>query len=167
MKLMKIWMSFYQNYFRQKDSHPWLSMRFVYIICSAKKADLLALVGDVYCIFVTFPWGFLGQVWYLVVSFPDLCMLSFFDMIKGHHISKAIVSIFYKVNDKSRLPSFFEDKSHFFRPLKYRYEYNEGTLNFYRSLLWSLQNLAWHVTLFVQGLLKHKVSFLYSLSMCK
>ena len=26
------------------------------------KADLLALVGDVYCIFVTFPCGILGQV---------------------------------------------------------------------------------------------------------
>ena len=24
----------------------------------------LALVGDVYCIFVTFPCGILGQVWY-------------------------------------------------------------------------------------------------------
>ena len=42
------------------------------------KADLLALVGDVYCIFVTFPCGILGQVWYLIVSFPDLCRLSYF-----------------------------------------------------------------------------------------
>ena len=39
---------------------------------------LLALVGDVYCIFVTFPCGILGQVWYLIVSFPDLCCLSYF-----------------------------------------------------------------------------------------
>ena len=42
-------------------------------------ADLLALVGDVYCIFVTFPCGILGQVWYLIVSFPDLCHLSCFN----------------------------------------------------------------------------------------
>ena len=34
------------------------------------------LVGDVYCIFVTFPCGILGQVWYLIVLFPDLCRLS-------------------------------------------------------------------------------------------
>ena len=34
-----------------------------------ERADLLALVGDVYCIFVTFPCGMLGQVWYLIVSF--------------------------------------------------------------------------------------------------
>ena len=30
------------------------------------------------CIFVTFPCGLLGQVWYLIVSFPDLCCLSYF-----------------------------------------------------------------------------------------
>ena len=41
-------------------------------------ADHLALVGDVNCIFVTFPCGILGQVWYLIVSFPDLCPLSYF-----------------------------------------------------------------------------------------
>ena len=45
---------------------------------SWKRADHLALVGDVYCIFVTFPCGILGQVWYLIVSFPDLCHLSYF-----------------------------------------------------------------------------------------
>ena len=42
------------------------------------RADLLALVGDVYCIFVNFPCGILGQVWYLIESFPDLCCLSYF-----------------------------------------------------------------------------------------
>ena len=30
-----------------------------------------------YCVFVTFPCGILGQVWYLIVSIPDLCRLSF------------------------------------------------------------------------------------------
>ena len=29
-----------------------------------------------YYIFVTFPCGILGQVWYLIVSIPDLCRLS-------------------------------------------------------------------------------------------
>ena len=37
-------------------------------------ADLLALVCDVYCDFVTFPFGILGQVWYLIVSIPDLAV---------------------------------------------------------------------------------------------
>ena len=43
-----------------------------------ERADLLALVGDAYCICVTFQCGILGQVWYLIVSFPDLWRLSFF-----------------------------------------------------------------------------------------
>ena len=41
-------------------------------------ADLLALVCDVYCDFVTFPCGIPGQVWYLIVSIPDPCCLSYF-----------------------------------------------------------------------------------------
>ena len=33
-----------------------------------------------YCFFfVSFPCGILGQVWYLIVSFPDLCYLSYLD----------------------------------------------------------------------------------------
>ena len=30
-------------------------------------------------VFVTFPCGILGQVWYLIVSISDLCRLSYFD----------------------------------------------------------------------------------------
>ena len=41
-----------------------------------ERSSLLVLVGDVYCIFVTFPCGILGEVWYLIVSFPDLYRLS-------------------------------------------------------------------------------------------
>ena len=33
------------------------------------------------CVFVIFPCGILGQVWYLIVSIPDLCRLSFFEQI--------------------------------------------------------------------------------------
>ena len=50
--------------------------RFRIVVTCWERADLLALVGDVYCIFVTFPCGILGQVWYLIVSFPDFCHLS-------------------------------------------------------------------------------------------
>ena len=49
------------------------------VVTCWERADLLALVGDVYCIFVTFPCGILGQMWYLIVSFPDLCRLYYFD----------------------------------------------------------------------------------------
>ena len=35
-----------------------------------------------YCVFVTFPCDILGQVWYLIVSIPDLCCLSYFHWLR-------------------------------------------------------------------------------------
>ena len=53
-----------------------VSHTFASVHCTCwERAYLLALVGDVYCIFVTFPCGILGQVCSLIVSFPDLCLL--------------------------------------------------------------------------------------------
>ena len=44
-----------------------------------ERADLLALLYEMFsCVFVTFPYGVLGQVWYLIVSIPDLCILPYF-----------------------------------------------------------------------------------------
>ena len=31
------------------------------------------------CDFVTFPCGILGQMWYLIISVPDVCGLYYFD----------------------------------------------------------------------------------------
>ena len=31
------------------------------------------------CVFVTFPCGILGQVWYLIVSIHDICLLTYFN----------------------------------------------------------------------------------------
>ena len=59
-------------------SHAFVSVRCCLVVTCWEKADLLALVGDVYCIFVTFPCVILGQMWYLIVLFPDLCHLSYF-----------------------------------------------------------------------------------------
>ena len=55
-----------------------LSVHCCLVVACWERADLLAFVGDVYCIFVTLPCGILGQVWYLIVLFPDLCLLSNF-----------------------------------------------------------------------------------------
>ena len=41
-------------------------------------ADFLALVSVVHCDFVTFPFGIQGHVWYLTLSIPDHCCLSYF-----------------------------------------------------------------------------------------
>ena len=59
-------------------SHAFASVHCCIVVTSWEGADLLALVGDVYCTFVTFPCGFLGQVWYLSVSFPFLLFLVFY-----------------------------------------------------------------------------------------
>ena len=40
----------------------------------------MAFVCDVYCDRVTFPFGILGRVWYLIVSIPDPCCLSYFHL---------------------------------------------------------------------------------------
>ena len=59
-------------------SHALVSVHCCVVVTCWERAGLLALPGDVYCIFVTFPCGILGQVLYLTVSFPDLWLLSYF-----------------------------------------------------------------------------------------
>ena len=44
---------------------------------AGKWADLLALLYVLFIVCVTFPFGFLGRVWCLIVSIPDLCLLSY------------------------------------------------------------------------------------------
>ena len=65
-------------------SHVFASVHCCLVVIRWERADLLALVGDVYCIFVTFPCGIMGQVWYLILSFPDLSRLSYFDYSIDH-----------------------------------------------------------------------------------
>ena len=62
-------------------SHACASFHCCLVVICWERADLLALVGDVYCIFVTFPCDIMGQVWFLIVSFPDICRLSYFKCI--------------------------------------------------------------------------------------
>ena len=59
-------------------SHAFGSVHCCLLVTCWERAGLLALVGDVYCIFVTFPCGILGQVWYLIKSFPDFYRPSYF-----------------------------------------------------------------------------------------
>ena len=49
------------------------------VVTCWERADLLALLYVMFfCAFVTSPYIVLGQVWYLIVSIPDLCLLSYF-----------------------------------------------------------------------------------------
>ena len=60
--------------------HVFLSVHCSLVLTSWERADLLALwVVTFYCDFVTFPCGVLGKVWFLVVSIPDLGILSYCD----------------------------------------------------------------------------------------
>ena len=44
-------------------SHAFASVHCCLVVNCWERADLLAPVGDVYCISVTFPCGILSQVW--------------------------------------------------------------------------------------------------------
>ena len=48
------------------------------VVTCWERADLLALVCGFELLVCHFPIGLLGQVWYLIVSIPDLCTLSYF-----------------------------------------------------------------------------------------
>ena len=66
-------------------SHAFASVRCCLVVTQRKMFDLLALVCDVYCDFVTFPFGILGHVCHLIVSNPDPCSLSYL-AVKSMHI---------------------------------------------------------------------------------
>ena len=49
------------------------------VVTCWERADLLVLVcGFSLLVCHYFPTGILGQVWYLIVSIPDLCTLTYF-----------------------------------------------------------------------------------------
>ena len=66
------------------------------VITLRERAHILAFVCDGNCDFVTFQFGILAQVWYLIVLIHDPCCLSYFNTI-DNRIS------FYN-NNLGRLP---------------------------------------------------------------
>ena len=59
--------------------HAFVSVLCCLVVTCRERADLFAYVCDVYCDFVTFPFGILGQAWCLIVSIPDPCCLSYYE----------------------------------------------------------------------------------------
>ena len=53
------------------------SIYMCFVVACWERADLLALVCGVQYEFVTFP--LVSWVWYLIVSIPDLCTLTYLD----------------------------------------------------------------------------------------
>ena len=50
-----------------------------FVVTCWERADLLGLVCGVLLRVCHFPIGILGQVWYLIVSIPDFCTLTYFE----------------------------------------------------------------------------------------
>ena len=70
-------------------SYGVLSVPCSLVITCWERANLLALLCVVFsCVFVTFPYRVPDQLWYLIVSIPDLCLPLFLSesslVAKGH-----------------------------------------------------------------------------------
>ena len=64
--------------------HAFASVHCCRVVTCWERADLLALACGVLLCFVTFPCCILGQVWYLIVSIPDICRLSYIYNIRQY-----------------------------------------------------------------------------------
>ena len=61
--------------------HYFLSVHCSLVVTCLERAGPLALLYVMFCcIFVTFPCGVLGQVWYLIISITDLFLLAYFEI---------------------------------------------------------------------------------------
>ena len=69
-----------------------LSLLFIAAVLSSARKGLTSwlLLEMFNCIFVTFPCGILGKVWYLVVLIPDLCHHSYFKPCPHFHMTISI-----------------------------------------------------------------------------
>ena len=69
--------------FMFRACHIFLSVHGSLVFTCWERADLLALLYVMFnCVFVTFPCGVLGQMWCLIVSIHDLCLLSYFVIVQ-------------------------------------------------------------------------------------
>ena len=66
------------------------------VVTCWERADLLALVCGVQLWVCYFPNGILGQVWYLIVSIPDLFILTYFISLRQElSLFLSIISMSY------------------------------------------------------------------------
>ena len=69
-----------------------------FVVTCWERADLLALVCGVLLWVYHFPIGILGQVWYLIVSNPDLCTLTTFVTRQPQKIVKFLTDLLNMVD---------------------------------------------------------------------
>ena len=58
------------------------------VITCRERADLLTFFVMFYCVFVTFPYGTMGQLWYFIVLISDLCLLLYFVQYMVSNVQK-------------------------------------------------------------------------------
>ena len=75
--------------------HAFASVHCCFVVTCRGRDDLLTLVCDDYWDFVTFPFGILRQVWYLIVWIPDPCCLSYFILEIWKFISNYSLIAYY------------------------------------------------------------------------
>ena len=81
------------------------SLQPFFFLSTAGKGLILALLCVMFSgVFVTIPNAVLGQVWYLIVSIPDLCLLPYFDKIWSLDI---FFTILIKLTKDGFLATFF------------------------------------------------------------
>ena len=67
------------------------------VVTCWERADLLALVCDVWLWSCLFPIGILDQVWCLIVMIPYLCPLSYYNFQDLRHQDSEIERVFFKL----------------------------------------------------------------------
>ena len=67
-----------------------LSLLFIATLCSPVRKGLASWLLFVMfnCVFVTFPCGIMGQVWYLIVLIADRCRLSYIKSDSFKHLTR-------------------------------------------------------------------------------
>ena len=50
------------------------------------KIIIVSISAFIFCEFVTFPFGILEQLWYLIVSIPDPCCLSYYITARSYKL---------------------------------------------------------------------------------
>ena len=62
------------------------------------------------CLNVTFPYGVLRQVWYLIVSIPDLCLLPYFVNIREYTSLSDLIYYFIFQHNHLYIEQWFVEK---------------------------------------------------------
>ena len=91
--------------------HVILSFHCSLVVNCWERVDLLArLFVKFSLVFVTFPCDVLGQVWYLIVSIPELCLLAYFDSNAIGPIQNFHCHLHTRIQDYSNTISFKQSK---------------------------------------------------------